>query len=89
MFMTNVLRLDAMNSKRWIRKLVGAAALVAATAGVVPTSVPGGVAQAAEGLGAGGEYHPLPPKRKPLKTKALTRVSLTSSGTGDRLRISR
>ena len=47
-----------MTSKRWIRSAVGIAAIAVAAVGVMPPTLPGAPSvSAAEGPGAGGEFH--------------------------------
>ncbi len=50
-----------MTSKRWIRGVLGIAALATASVGAIPSSIPGAPSvSAATGPGAGGEYHTIP-----------------------------
>ena len=54
-----------MSTQRWVRRMVVAALVGASVVAVTATSAPDGQAdaQAATGLGAGGEFHPLTPFR--------------------------
>jgi len=52
-----------MRAGTWIKRLAVVAALGAATAGVLPPSLPASPSASAEGMGAGGEFHPLTPAR--------------------------
>lgn len=47
----------------WIKRLAVVATLGVAAAGVLPPALPASPSASAEGMGAGGEFHPLTPER--------------------------
>ena len=62
-YMTKGLQSPPMRARTWIKRLVVVATLGVATAGVLPPTLPTSPAVSADGMGAGGEFHPLTPER--------------------------